>query len=1655
MRKGRKRVLALTLSMVFAASTIMPYGNQFVHAKSKEPKVIMIDNTAKYPYLDTSLSFEERAADLVSRMTLEEKQSQLKARTAAAIPRLGVRAYDWWSEALHGVARSGEATSFPTGLGIASTWNRELTNEMMSATSDEARAYTNKKGKGLSYWSPTINMARDPRWGRAEETFGEDPYLTAQIAENFINGLQGADDNTKYLKAIATVKHFAANNSEYNRHSGDAQMDERTLREYYTPAFKDSVENANVQSLMASYNRVNGTPMAANKYMLDTMLRRTWGFDGYVTTDCWALDDFWKDHKWIPEGWDHVVTPTETTALAIQAGTDLNCGDVYASQAINAVNEGILSEDDIDVALTRLFTARMRTGEFDNPKDVPYTSEEYSWENQISAEDHTKIAEQSSDEAVVMLKNDNVKGTEKKLLPLDKESTDKIVIVGDLADDVILGDYSGSPKEENKSTPVQGLQNLLGKEKVTYIQAGADTINGNYNFNINNFKLLDKDGKELKALLPKDNSELSNCQVENGGNLGYTKHNGYIAFKGVDMTGVGRISSDIAAPAQEARGGSIELHLNSPEGELVGTIKAEATNGWQEYKTCVTNYKDGGFEGKQDLYFVFKDPVSNAELSEEDIKNIREADAVVAYVGTTEHDSAEDRDRSTLALPRNQADLVNQIAEINPKTVAYIQAVGQVDVEEFKENVPAIFWCTYNGQAQGNAMARLLFGEANPSGKLTFTWYQDEKELPHIGDYGIRPNEESKGRTYQYFTGKVSYPFGHGLSYSSFAYSNLKVDKTSVTPNDTITVTADVKNTSNTDGKEVVELYIVSPEHEKNARPVKKLRGFEKVKIAAGETKTVTMEVPVSELYYWDESKAAETFDQGTYKIQVGTSSEDIKLEKEFNLKGNRKVELQTVTAIPDKTTLDMEYPENKATTKLSAAMNDQSFYNLEDAKVHYSSSNPDVAEVDDKGTVTPVGGGTALITAQVTVNGVSKTSSYPVTVKQEVCANDILVNGKSLTGFKPNSEKYQYVAESEEVPEVTAVIPDGLTAKITQADKIPGIATVEVQGGNLTRTYVIEFITESMELPSDTDFTKISNKDQLKEAGWEIIRDTDSDYEFTDKGLLIKSLKGDLYQNSNTAKNIFVKEAPGDWIVETHFTTDVEPNKTYQQAGMLIYGSDDDYVKLCHIKNNASKPGEIQYGKEDTGAWTDKVRNEISGKELYLRIQKQGNVYTGYYSADGGKTYENAGSVEVNLENPKVALFAMNGEQTDSSISATYSDVSFKKLPAECTCDLYNLELVEGKEVTYEEATGDGKELKAQAMKRGGCQVEGHQDAEIQYTYALAENGENTANATIDGNLFKSSQAGNAELKLTATWNGITIEAPESVTVLPENLTSYRQELENAIMYAETEIVPKKDTYTEESFATYEGILNEAREVLANKDATKEMLIDATRKLQDAEKNVLKKKEDGGEDLSAYKKALEDAIKYAKEEIVPKKDTYTKESFKEYEAILKDAEKVLANKDATKEMLIDATRKLQDAEKNVLKKKEDGGEDLSAYKKALEDAIKYAKEEIVPKKDTYTKESFKEYEAILKDAEKVLANKDATKEMLTNAVKSLKDAEKALVRKTSGNNGNKPLKPNKPGNGAVKTGDENTVMPFAVAGTLSAAAAIIVFVKRRKGTIK
>ncbi|MDR3202993.1 MAG: glycoside hydrolase family 3 C-terminal domain-containing protein, partial [Bifidobacteriaceae bacterium] len=455
-KAARRTVAAIAAAALAAGTVIVPAAAQADPPAAPIP--VYQDDSGAH-------SFAERAADLVSRMTLAEKITQFGASTSssgsAAVPRLGLKAYRYWNEALHGVARVGEATALPTGLGIASTWNRALVTESLDAVANEARAYYNSNpgGLGLTYWSPTINLDRDPRWGRVEEGYGEDPYLTGQIAGAFVDGLQG--DDATYLKSVATVKHFAANNHENSRNSDSSDMDQKTLREYYLPAFQNTVENHQVASLMSAYNRVNGVPAPANAFLLTDVLRRTWGFDGFVTSDCGAIDDVGgAGHNWTPPGADHRVTRPEATAYSLRAGTDIDCsGSQYKANLGPAVEQGLLNEADLDLALVRMYTVRMRTGEFDSADKNPWPAGEYSLANQRSAPAHLALAETMSEEALVLLKNDPAHGQSNPILPLTTADLGLVAVVGDLANEFILGDYSPSPTTDGPDNAADGVGN--------------------------------------------------------------------------------------------------------------------------------------------------------------------------------------------------------------------------------------------------------------------------------------------------------------------------------------------------------------------------------------------------------------------------------------------------------------------------------------------------------------------------------------------------------------------------------------------------------------------------------------------------------------------------------------------------------------------------------------------------------------------------------------------------------------------------------------------------------------------------------------------------------------------------------------------------------------------------------------------------------------------------------------------------------------------------------------------------------------------------------------------------------------------------------------------------------------------------------------------
>lgn len=864
-------------------------------------------------YQNIHYSFPERAADLVSRMTLEEEVLQLRTNHAPAIRRLSVQDYRYWNECQHGVAglygilpheENGDtltvhATSFPTNFAAAMSWDPTLIYEETCAVSDEARGFLdkslwnagiNKLGSSranygsLTYWSPTINMDRDPRWGRTDEAFGEDPFLASVMAEAYVNGLQGqtmeGQPMTKYLKAAATAKHYALNNFEDDRFGGSSDADDETLRNYYMVPFRNLIENAGVAGLMTAYNAINGTPAVANTYTINELAGRTWGFDGYITSDCGAVSTTYHEpphgHAWAPPGWvinnpgDNATWTNKRTgvtisaaaggqAYAVRAGTALNCtGAEYTlSNVKEAIKAGILSKGVIDRALARVFTIRMRTGEFDPPDQIPYT---HITKSVIGNPAHQKLAEKVAENSLVLLKNNPLPLSTKRLLPAEAAGTRHIVILGNLANEVSLGGYSGRPSLQVSA--VQGITTAV------------------------------------KRLNPAAE----------------------ITFYGAETSTTAKTPAVLTENAKTA---------------------------------------------------------------------IRNADLVIVFAGTDETVAREGLDRKSLSMPGNYDSMIGQVAALgNHRMVLVIQSDGPLNIEHIKDKFPAIVFSGYNGESQGTALAKVLLGQENPSGHLNFTWYKDESQLPDISNYALTPEKTGGlGRTYMYFTGKPTHPFGFGLSYSRFKYSHMTVSADRAHPDDQIQIGIQVTNTGEVTGATVAQLYVDYPGMSGKQNTVRRLKGFQKTKtLQPGQTQHISLTVKLSDLALWNKEKRKNMVYNGTYKFRIGYNSDQIAASKKIDILGKLSPKIACVTVQPSELiyyvgdTLNLngknEWIESDVSQTaahhspadhiIEAANNDGSFVDLRNIKISYKSSDVSVAKIDSEGIIKFIRPGTVTISANV-----------------------------------------------------------------------------------------------------------------------------------------------------------------------------------------------------------------------------------------------------------------------------------------------------------------------------------------------------------------------------------------------------------------------------------------------------------------------------------------------------------------------------------------------------------------------------------------------------------------------------------------------------------------------------------------------------------------
>jgi beta-glucosidase len=821
----------------------------------------------------------KRAKAMVAQMTLDEKISQLGS-SASAIDRLKIPSYNYYTgEALHGITQEAPATSFPMPLALAAAWNPELVLKAYTAVSDEARAYDNRWKRGLSYYSPaTLNLHRDPRWGRCAEAPGEDPCLASTIAVQMIKGMQG--DDRDYLKTTGSSKHYICNNTDSDRTRISADPDQRSFWEYYTRAYRATILDGDSFCVMSAYSSFNGVPCSASHFLLTDLLRRQWGFRGYVTSDCDAIDNIYDPHH-------YAATLPVAAAMAVEAGCDLNCGGTLQNHLKEAVHLELIGEEEISRAVTRLFTVRCLLGLFDPPEKVRYTRIPFGV---IDCQAHRALAMEAARQSLVLLKNDS------QFLPLNKSSLKKIAVIGPMAGICHLGGYSGGPKV--LISPYRGIAEFLGiPVQLPHISA-SDMVSCD-----GDIRLQSSSEGEM--------------------NIGYVSDGNWAEFPKTDFTGKTEFQARVAS---NAGGGTIEVHLDKFDGPLACTLTVPHTGDWQKWKNVSAPLTD--IAGEHSIFLKFHggsgyiinverlqlNPVTPPQfppgspevilkpgcsvtgkkedkkkddrekedsMFQEAVDAAKDADVVILACGINEDVCREGQDRETLGLSGAQPELIKAVVAANPKTVLVLSTINSLSLEWEQENIPAILCAVCAGQAQGAAIAEVLFGDYNPGGKLPCTWYRSLDQLPPFHDYDIH-----KGRTYMYFEGDPLYPFGYGLSYTTFKLDNVNIGNATLGPGDQTTVSTDVTNTGDRAGVEVVQLYITAPSSPVK-RPMKQLAGFQRVELQPGAKKTVTFELPFSEqaFWYWDADTRKFVLQPGTAKILIGNSSANISLTGELTLK--------------------------------------------------------------------------------------------------------------------------------------------------------------------------------------------------------------------------------------------------------------------------------------------------------------------------------------------------------------------------------------------------------------------------------------------------------------------------------------------------------------------------------------------------------------------------------------------------------------------------------------------------------------------------------------------------------------------------------------------------------------------------------------------------
>jgi beta-glucosidase len=814
------------------------------------------------PYLNLNLPLAERVNDLVSRMTLAEKISQMQ-NEAPAIPRLRVAEYDWWNEGLHGVARSGYATVFPQAMGLAATWDNTLIQRVGDAISTEARAKYNDAIRkdnhsiyyGLTLWSPNINIVRDPRWGRGQETYGEDPFLTGQIGAAFVRGLQGTDP--KYLKVVATAKHYAVHSGpESRRHTFDAVVSPHDLEDTYLPAFRALVVDAQVDSVMCAYNSIDGSPACASPMLLQQKLKRDWRFQGFVVSDCAAITDVVAGHKFASD-MAHAV------ALSVKAGTDLSCGKEYAA-LVDSVHQGLISEAEIDAAVRRLFTARFRLGMFDPEREVPYSGMPPS---EIDSAGHDALSLEAARASLVLLKNEH------DTLPLSS-SLQSIAIIGPNADALpaLEGNYNAVA-----SHPVVPLtafeQHLPGR--IRYAQGSpyvdgiplpvpetvlspTSNVAGEHGLKAEYFNGTDLSGKPVHTRVDRhiDFDWNGASPTEGVSSTSFSVlWTGFISAPAAGTIDFGfslahcSTCNDAETVKVWLDGKLVENFSHAPtHGRRAPTTRFEAAfNDINPHPIRIEYTHDAPHFGAG-LTFNWKPPVT--ALREQAVAAGAGADVIIAFLGLSPEIEGEEMpvhvqgfdggDRETIELPAVQQQLVAALAATGKPLVLVLMNGGALALQNAARSADAILEAWYPGQKGGVAISETVFGDNNPSGRLPITFYANTGQLPPFDDYGM------KNRTYRYFTGEPLYPFGYGLSYAKYQYVSAKLSTPKLQAGSSVTISAQVKNVGDRDGDEVAEIYLV-PKTISDA-PLRVLVGFEKFHLRKGETRDFEITLPPRQL---------------------------------------------------------------------------------------------------------------------------------------------------------------------------------------------------------------------------------------------------------------------------------------------------------------------------------------------------------------------------------------------------------------------------------------------------------------------------------------------------------------------------------------------------------------------------------------------------------------------------------------------------------------------------------------------------------------------------------------------------------------------------------------------------------------------------------------